>query len=192
MAKVSINRTAAEAARAVESLKEAHPEAIFLAVNPDTARLFLLERQRQNFGGKVLGPDRLADFDFYEMVGEAAEGLLICQPILLDKYSGQEGGFVRRFELIHHRLPDWIAAGGYDAMRLAMEVLQRSGPGRTAFLRTLRKISGPDSAFRSLGGPVFFRKGGTSRRQFYVAILKQGRLQAAIPPTVDFQVSASR
>ncbi len=192
VAKVSINRTAAEAARAVALLKDANPEAIFLAVNPDAARLFLLERQRQSFGGKVLGPDRLADFDFYEMAGKAAEGLLVCQPILLDKNSGQEGEFVRRFELINQLLPDWIAAGGYDAMRLAMEVLQRSGPGRTAFLRTLRKISGPDSAFRSLGGPVFFRKGGTSRRQFYVAILQQGRLHTATPPTVEFLGSSSR
>jgi ABC-type branched-subunit amino acid transport system substrate-binding protein len=146
----------------------------------------LLERQRQHLGGVVLGPDQLADLDFYEMAGQAAEGLLVCQPILLETENPKQSKFVRRFEQLYKRQPDWIAAAGYDAMRLALEVLNSSGPGRRAFLQSLRTISGPDTAFEGLSGPVFFKDDGTSRRHFFVGAVQNGTLQAAKPPTVAF------
>jgi branched-chain amino acid transport system substrate-binding protein len=192
VAKLSIKPNQDEAARAAELLKDARPEAIFLATYPEAARLFLLERQQQRLAGEVLGPDQLGDLDLYEMAGKAAEGLLVCQPILLDTGNAEEDGFVRRFELLHKRQPDWIAAGGYDAMRLAQEVLIRSGPGRKAFLEALREISGPDVAFGGLSGPVFFRNDGTSQRPLYVGIIRQGKLWAAKPPTVEFPFLPSR
>jgi ABC-type branched-subunit amino acid transport system substrate-binding protein len=157
-----------------------------LAANANAASLFLLERQRQQLAGKVLGPDRLADLDFYEMVGKAAEGLLVCQPILFEKNGSEEARFVRRFETLHKRRPDWIAAASYDATRLALAVLQRAGQGRSAFLQTLQGISAPESAFPTLSGPIFFREDGTSRRLFFVAAVQGGELRAAEPPSVEF------
>ncbi len=192
VAKVSIKPNQTEAARAVRLLQEAGPEAIFLATTPQAGGLFLLERHHQHLTGVVLGPDQLGELELYEMVGEAAEGLLVCQPILLNTGNSGEGGFVHRFALLHKRQPDWIAAGGYDAMRLALEVLKRSGPEREAFLDGLRAISGPDTAFASLSGPVYFKKDGTSQRPLYVGTIRQGRLRAAKPPTVPFPVAASR
>lgn len=186
VANVAINSDQAEAARAVASLKSTSPEGVFLAASPRAASLFLLERQRQHLGGVVLGPDQLADLDFYEMAGPAAEGLLVCQPILLETEDPKKSEFVRRFEQLYKRRPDWLAAAGYDAMRLALEVLNRSGPGRSAFLQSLRTISGPDTAFKGLSGPVFFREDGGSRRPFFVAAVQNGTLQAAKPPTVAF------
>ncbi|MFP3870390.1 MAG: branched-chain amino acid ABC transporter substrate-binding protein [Syntrophobacteria bacterium] len=178
-----------EVARVVDLFKGADPEAIFLAAYPETARLFLLERHRQNLGGKVLSPDPLADRDLYEVTGQAVEGLLVCQPLLLDTGNPTVAGFVRRFEQFHKRQPDWIAAGAYDAMRLALEVLDRSGPRRVAVLRGLRAIAGPDTAFRCLSGPLFFRKEGGNRRRFFVGTFHQGFFQPADPPSVQFHGS---
>jgi len=186
VANVAINSDQAGAAQAVKSLKSTSPEGVFLAASPKAASLFLLERQRQHLGGVVLGPDQLADLDFYEMAGQAAEGLLVCQPILLETENPKQSKFVRRFEQLYKRRPDWIAAAGYDAMRLALEVLNSSGPGRRAFLQSLRTISGPDTAFEGLSGPVFFKDDGTSRRHFFVGAVQNGTLQAAKPPTVAF------
>ena len=191
VANVAINSDQAEAARAIKSLKSTSPEGVFLAASPRAASLFLLERQRQHLGGVVLGPDQLADLDFYEMAGQAAEGLLVCQPILLETENPKQSEFVRRFEQLYKRRPDWLAAAGYDAMRLALEVLNRSGPGRSAFLQSVRTISGPDTAFEGLSGPVFFKDDGTSRRPFFVGAVQNGTLQAAKPPTVAFPVLQS-
>ena len=188
---VAINSDQAEAVQAVKSLKSASPEGVFLAASPRAASLFLRERQRQHLGGVVLGADQLADLDFYEMAGQAAEGLLVCQPILFDKENLRQSKFVRRFEQLYKRRPDWIAAAGYDAMRLALEVLNSSGPGRRAFLQSLRTISGPDTAFEGLSGPVFFQEDGTSRRHFFVGAVQNGTLLAAKPPTVEFPVARS-
>jgi branched-chain amino acid transport system substrate-binding protein len=191
VANVAINSEQAGAAQAVKSLKSASPEGVFLAASPKVASLFLLERQRQNFGGAVLGPDRLADLDFYETAGQAAEGLLVCQPILFERENPKQSTFVKRFEQLYKRRPDWIAAAGYDAMRLALEVLKNSGSGRRAFLQSLRAISEPDKAFEGLSGPVFFKEDGTSKRPLFVGAVKNGTLQAAKPPTVEFPVALS-
>ena len=191
VANVAVNSDQAGAAQAVKSLKKASPGGVFLAASPKAASLFLLERQRQHLGGVVLGPDQLADLDFYEMAGQAAEGLLVCQPILFETENPKKSRFVRRFEKLYKRRPDWIAAAGYDAMQLALEVLNNSGPGRRAFLQSLRTISKPDSAFEGLSGPVFFKDDGTSRRHFFVGVVQDGTLHAAKPPTVEFPVALS-
>jgi branched-chain amino acid transport system substrate-binding protein len=186
---ISVSPKPDEAARAVGILKGARPQAIFLAASPKAASLFLIELRRQEVGGVVLGPDQFADLDFYEMTGQAAEGLLVCQPILLDREESKRAGFVRRFEQFSKRRPDWIAAAGYDSMRLALEVLSRSGPDRIDFLRVIRKYSDPGESFSGIAGPVFFKQDGTSQRPFFVAEIHQGRLRPAKPPTVEFPVA---
>ena len=186
---ISANPQGNEIARAVRLFKNARPEAILLAALPKAASSFLIERRRQDAGGVVLGTDRFAGLDFYEMAGQAAEGLLVCQPILLDSKDAQKSEFVRRFEQFSKRSPSWIAVAGYDSMRLALEVLSRSGPERTSFLTAIRKIADPDTSFHGLGGPVFFREDGTSQRPFFVAEIHNGRLRSAKPPTIEFPVA---
>jgi len=186
---ISANPEPDEAARAVRLIKSARPEAILLAALPKAASLFLIEHRRQSMGGVVLGPDKLAGLDFYEMAGQAAEGLLLCQPILLDREDPEKSEFVRRFEQFTKRSPDWIAVAGFDSMRLALEVLSRSGPERTSFVNAIRKISGPGTSFSGLSGPVFFKEDGASQRPFFVAQIHNGRLRPAKPPTIDFPVA---
>ncbi|MEJ2427371.1 MAG: branched-chain amino acid ABC transporter substrate-binding protein [Deltaproteobacteria bacterium] len=183
---ISANPQEDETAQAVRLLKKAKPEAILLAALPKAASSFLIERRRQNAGGVVLGTDRLAGPDFYELAGQAAEGLLVCQPILLDSKDPQKSEFVRRFEQFSKRSPNWVAVAGFDSMRLALQVLSRSGPERTSFLAAIREIADLDTSFRGLSGPVFFREDGTSHRPFFVAEIHDGRLRSAKPPTIDF------
>ena len=189
VANISANPGEKEAARAVRLLESKRPEAIFLAALPKAASLFLIEHRRQNSGGVVLGPDKLAGLDFYEMAGRAAEGLLVCQPILLDRGNPEIAEFIKRFEQLSKRSPNWIAVAGYDSMRLALEVLSRSGPERTRFFSSLRKICESGRSFRGLGGPVFFRADGTSQRPLFVAEIHNGQLRPAKPPTVEFTVT---
>ena len=186
---ISANPQGDEIARAVRLFKNERPEAIILAALPKAASSFLIERRRQDVGGVVLGTDRFAGLDFYELAGQAAEGLLVCQPILLDSKDPHSSEFVRRFEQFSKRSPNWIAVAGYDSMRLALQVLSRSGSGRTSFLTAIREIADPDTSFRGLGGPVFFREDGTSQRPIFVAEIHNGRLRPAKPPTIEFPVA---
>jgi branched-chain amino acid transport system substrate-binding protein len=183
------NPKAEKAAQAVELLKSARPDVTFVSAAPRAASLFLIEHRRQSVGGVVLGPDQLADLDFYEMAGQAAEGLLVCQPSILDSEDPEKSKFVQRFEQFSKRRPNWIAVAGYDSMKLALEVLSRSGPKRDDFLGAIRKISAPSTSFRGIGGPVFFKQDGTSQRPFFVAEIHNGRLRPAKPPTIEFPVS---
>ncbi len=186
VAKVAITLDVAEVSRTVKQLKAVNPEAIFLAGKAKAASLFLLERYRQQLAGRVLGPDRLADLDLYEMVGEAADGLLVCQSILLERDDPEKVGFVRRFEMLHKRRPDWIAVAGYDATRLALDVIKRASQNRAAFLQALQEISRSKTSFSTLSGPVYFRKDGVSVRPIFVAAIHGGRLRAAEPASVEF------
>jgi branched-chain amino acid transport system substrate-binding protein len=185
--RASISADAAGAARAVQELRGAHAEAIFLACCPETAWAFLQEQHDGHPDWVVLSPDRMADLEFYETTGEAAEGLLVCQPLLLETDSQEVCRFVERFQCLHKRQPDWIAAGGYDAMRLVLEVLGRSGSERGAVLESLRAIKSPETAFCGLSGPVFFTRDGGSRRPLYVGRLHRGFLHPADPASVDFR-----
>ena len=183
------NPKAEQAAQAVELLKSARPDVTFVAASPRAASLFLVEHRRQKVGGLILGPDQLADLDFYEMAGQAAEGLLVCQPSMLDSEDPEKSKFVQSFEQFSKRRPDWIAVAGYDSMHLALEVLSRSGSNRDDFLRAIRRISAPSKSFRGIGGPVFFKQDGTSQRPFFVAEIHNGRLRPAKPPTIEFPVT---
>ena len=192
VANVSVDPNPEEAARSAKLLKDASPEGIFLAAQPKAASMFLIELHKHQMAGVVLGPDQLGELEFYEMTGQAAEGLRVCQSILLETGESKESGFVHRFELLHKISPDWIAAAGYEGMRLALEVFNRSGPGRTDFLRSIRAVSGPDTAFHGLSGPLFFRKDGRSQRALFVAEVHRGGLRPAKPPTVEFPVTYGR
>jgi ABC-type branched-subunit amino acid transport system substrate-binding protein len=144
-----------------------------------------MERRRQQLGGLVLAPDVLGDRDFYEMTGPAADGLLVSQPLLFGGNSPTVAGFVERFTTAYKRQPDWIAAGGYDALRLVRAAVAREGPRRAGVLRGLEAVSSRESAFAGLGGPIFFGAGGLCRRPLYVARLEKGVLKPADPPTVE-------
>jgi branched-chain amino acid transport system substrate-binding protein len=185
VARVSTAPEADAAGLAIAQLRAASPEALFLATSPESARLLLMERRRQQLGGLVLGPDVLGDRDFYEMTGPAADGLLVPQPLLLGGSSPAVAGFVEHFTAAHKRQPDWIAAGGYDALRLVRAVAAREGDRRAQVLRGLEAIFGRESAFAGLGGPIFFGKGGLCRRPLYMARLEQGIVKPAHPPTVE-------
>jgi branched-chain amino acid transport system substrate-binding protein len=184
-ARVFMQNETSGAALTIQQVKAANPQALFLATSPDTARLLLLERRRQQLGSVALAADGLGDRDFYEMTGPAADGLLVSQPVLLGGSSPEATRFVQHFSAAYRRQPDWIAAGGYDALRLLRLVVAREGPRRAAILRGLEAISGREAAFRGLGGPIFFGKGGLCRRAVYVARVEQGVLKPAEPPTVD-------
>lgn len=185
VARVSLQPEAGAVDLAIQQLRAASPEALFLATSPESARLLLMERRRQQLGGLVLGPDVLGDRDFYEMAGQAADGLLVSQPLLFGGSSPTIAGFVERFTAAYKRQPDWIAAGGYDALRLVRAVVAREGPRRAQVLRGLEAISSRESAFAGLGGPIFFGKGGLCRRPLYVARFENGVLKPAEPPTVE-------
>jgi branched-chain amino acid transport system substrate-binding protein len=185
VARVSIQPEARAVGVAIQQLRALNPEALFLATSPESARLLLMERRRQQLGGLVLGPDVLGDRDFYEMTGAAADGLLVAQSLLFAGTSPAVVGFVERFTTAYKRQPDWIAAGGYDALRLVRAAVTHAGHGRAGVLRGLEAISSRESAFAALGGPIFFGKGGLCRRPIYVARLEQGVLKPAEPPTVE-------
>jgi branched-chain amino acid transport system substrate-binding protein len=176
---------ASDAALTIRQVRAADQQAIFLATRPENARLLLVERRRQRLGGVALAPDMLGDRDFYEMTGPAADGLLVSQPVLLGGSSPDAAGFAQRFTGAYKRQPDWIAAGGYDSLRLLWMVVGREGPRRAAILRGLEAISGRASAFSGLGGAIFFGNGGLCRRPLYVARVERGVLKPAEPPTVD-------
>jgi branched-chain amino acid transport system substrate-binding protein len=185
VARVSIQPDGEAAGLALQPLRAASPEVLFLATSPESASLLLMERHRQQLGGLVLAPDVLGDREFYEMTGPAADGLLVSQPLLFGGSSPTVAGFVERFTTAYKRQPDWIAAGGYDAIRLVRAAVTRGGHRRAGVLRGLEAVSSRESAFVGLGGPIFFGAGGLCRRPLYVARLEKGVLKPADPPTVE-------
>jgi branched-chain amino acid transport system substrate-binding protein len=186
VAEVDGGPTALGIKQAIQTFKDKKPEAVFLAAEKEASRLFLLEKQRQRLAVRVFGPDRLADLDFLERVGQAVEGLLLCQPILLETNNYEVVQFVNRFTESHNRWPDWVAAAGYDAMRLVLDVLKKSGPGRNRLLQAMRALADSNNSFQSLSGSVSCRQDGTCLRPLYVGVYQGGKLLPADPPTVEF------
>jgi branched-chain amino acid transport system substrate-binding protein len=134
--------------------------------------LFLHERR---FAGRIVTTAAFYSGQVIREAGEAAEGILFPLPPF-DRTSEKEPvlGFVNRYMDTYERAPDVFAAHGYDAMGLAVRIMNVAKPPKT--MEILKALSFGVREFMGVTGPILFDEHGDVKHYPKMFIVKDGQV----------------
>ena len=119
----------------------AHPDAIFIADNPDKTPL-IIKQGWNDVGLKTvyIAVENNQDEAFYNLLGSVGDGQLMeskLDPFMTPSYSTIVGDFVKAFDKAYpHVMPGMMGADTYDAFYIAKDAIQRAGTVDKAAVRT--------------------------------------------------------
>ena len=129
----------------------------------------------RQFEGRVVTTSAFYSGAVLREAAGLAEGLLFPLPPF-DRTSEKEPvlSFVTRYMETYQRAPDVFAAHGYDAMRLAIEVMRIASPPQTPEIR--RALQFGVSEFMGVTGPILFDESGDVKHYPKMFIFKDGQV----------------
>jgi branched-chain amino acid transport system substrate-binding protein len=130
---------------------------------------------RQGFEGRIVTTSAFYAGAVMREAADLAEGILFPLPPF-DRTSEKEPvlSFVNRYMETYQRAPDVFAAHGYDAMRLAIEVMRIASPPQTTEIR--RALQFGVSEFMGVTGPILFDEAGDVKHYPKMFVLKDGQV----------------
>lgn len=151
---------APDATELLRSVAPSHPAAVIVIANaPDSARL--IRTVREQLGDiLVFGSPAMSRVRFVELAGPAAEGVRFPLLFTPEPHDDVTARFVARFTAERQHAPDYAAALAYDATRLLIEAIRRSGPNRARIREALVHLS----PWSGIAGTIAFDGTGQNRR----------------------------
>ena len=170
--------------------------------------------RHEGISNRVIGPRLLATDAFHDAlktewrtrehnasdhrgptsVASALNGVLVTTPLLFDTAGELAQGFKNSYQKSYRSAPDWVAASGFDAMRLLIYAHGKPSAGTTPPLAEVRRLErerlavlgggqsndGPHAHLDSLFGPVTFNAAGVSAPQTMIGSYDGNDLVAAL------------
>lgn len=168
-----------EADTQLKALVAVAPSAVLLIAGPeDAARLLRAARSRLTVPGtcRFFGSHAMARHRFRELAGAAAEGVRFPVLTAPDPACLVTVRFLERFTAERGHTPDDAALLTYDATRLLLEAIRKSGPTRAGLRATLAGL-GP---WPGVSGTIQFDgTGQNTRTHLAIATVREGALTFA-------------
>ena len=117
----------------ITKVKQSNPGALFVIADySDGANIF---KQAQNLGLEcdLIGPGMLIKEEFVDVVGDAAEGLLMLSTLPIYSEEDRENEdpnkakFVSKYQDKYDAIPDGFPANAYDCITLLTEAIEKVG-----------------------------------------------------------------
>jgi branched-chain amino acid transport system substrate-binding protein len=118
----------------------AHPDAVFIADNPDKTPL-IIKQGWDDVGLKTvyIAVENNQDSAFYDLLGSVGDGQLLeskLDPFMTPSYSTVVGNYAKAFDKAYpHIMPGMMGADTYDAFYIAKDAIQRAGTVDKATVR---------------------------------------------------------
>lgn len=128
-------------AKQMDAIDQVRPDAVLIVAGAeDSARLVMAIREHappaRLFGIHTMGQNR-----FRQMAGPAAEGVRFPALFVPDSSHSDTVRFLASFQPLESAPPDYTAALAYDAMRLLLDALQRSGLKRNQLRESIGQLT---------------------------------------------------
>jgi branched-chain amino acid transport system substrate-binding protein len=159
-----------------KAVLRAEPEsAVFIIEFAETILEVLRHLDEQGFEGRRVTTSAFYSSRVIRDAGDLAEGILFPLPPF-DRTSEKEPveGFVNRYMDTYQRAPDVFAAHGYDALRLAVEVMNIARPPETTNIRRALLIGITD--FMGVTGPILFDDHGDVKHYPKMFVVKDAQV----------------
>ena len=115
----------------VQRAKDLNPEAIFLFVpagaQPAAFGKAVAERGLDPKAVKILGTGETTAEQALKSMGDSALGIVTSWNYDYNDATRLNGEFVKQFNEVNKRNPDFMSVGGYDGMHLIFEALKKTG-----------------------------------------------------------------
>ena len=137
----------------LQKVRDLKPDALFIFVPSGAAATLMkqfAERGLDKAGIKLIGTGDVTDDDILNSMGDAAMGVVTAQHYSASHNSALNKQFVTAFEKANNMRPNFMAAGGYDGMRVILEAAKASNGGRGDALLNAMK----GQSFESPRGPL--------------------------------------
>ncbi len=157
-------------ARHVRGALAEQAQALFVAGYPDEAVLLLRQVRAVSTTLVVAGSDALYSQDILDGAGAFAEGFYVPTGFIADVRLPVVRTFVSGYEKKYGRAPDQFAAQAYDAVRVIVHAVRRSGPDRQAVRDTIATLK----RFPGATGDIGFDRWGNPAREIVIARVKGG------------------
>jgi branched-chain amino acid transport system substrate-binding protein len=123
------------------AVASAHPDAVFIADNPDKTPL-IIKQGWDDVGLKTvyIAVENNQDKAFYDLLGSVGDGQLLeskLNPFMTPSYSTVVENYAKAFdEAYPHIMPGMMGADTYDAFYIAKDAIERAGTVDKAAVRT--------------------------------------------------------
>ncbi len=114
----------------LQRARDLAPDTLFVYFPGNQAGIFakqFLERGMDKSGIRIIGPGDLTDDDELPGMTDAMLGIVTAHHYSATHDSALNRTFVKDFEAAYGRRPNFIAVGGYDAMHLIYQALEKTG-----------------------------------------------------------------
>jgi branched-chain amino acid transport system substrate-binding protein len=141
--------------RSRTALRACGCDAVYVIAYAEPTLEVLRHLREIGFNGRVVTTSAFYSSRVVQEAGELAEDVMFPLPPF-DRTSEKEPvlGFVTRYMDTYQRAPDVFAAHGYDAMRLAVHILELASPPETPEIR--KALSFGVTEFTGVTGPILF------------------------------------
>jgi branched-chain amino acid transport system substrate-binding protein len=143
----------------------AHPDAVFIADNPDKTPL-VIKQGWDDVGLKTvyIAIENNQDEAFYELLGSVGDGQLLeskLNPFMTPSYSTIVENYAKAFDVAYpHIMPGMMGADTYDAIYIAKDAIERAGTVDKATVRTAIENTNLDQMLiQTKTGKIEFSKG---------------------------------
>lgn len=161
--------------QSLELLASGAPEAVYIIGYAERVLTVLEHLREQEFEGNILTTSAFYNTDVIQRAGELAEDVIFPLPPF-DRTSENEPvlGFVQRYMDTYQRAPDTFAAHGYDAMRIAIEVMRITKTNETNEIN--KALHFGVSEFMGVTGPIMFDDHGDVKHYPKMFIVKESQV----------------
>jgi len=166
----SINQEIAEAA---EKIAAFNPSAILVVAGAVDSANLVLALRKAGSKATVYGSCTMGRRIFLETAGQEAEGVIF--PVLGNP-SPDYNSFSKRFSSRSGHAPDFTAIYTYDAVRLVVEAIRRSGLNRALIRDAIRDLSG----WQGTSGKIEWDPVGQNVAPVWLGSYRRGKIQVLI------------
>jgi branched-chain amino acid transport system substrate-binding protein len=143
--------------------KANNPGVLLIFVTYNEGGLLVKQTRQMGWDIPIYGPDGLIESKFFELAGEMKDVYIIRSPavdikrpaakVLVDRWTPKYGG-----------IPPLAAIYGYDAVKVAVKVIEMGGVDRKSFIQHLKDVK-----VEGVGNPMYeFDKTGEGKRPLLV------------------------
>lgn len=166
----------------IAAIRDSKPEAVFIPGYYTDAANIAIQMQKAGVSATLIGGDGWDSEELGKIGGPAVEGSYFCNHYAPDQNSPEVAEFVKKYQAAYGKIPDALAALGYDAAKL---LVQSMGKAKSLEGKDLADAINETKGFVGVTGTINLDAKRNAQKPLVIVQVKGGMptFVASIDPT---------